>query len=122
MAGHPRMKTKTAEHATQGLRRQLEERRREIADLEQLSAKLRHERDRIDAEQRIAEALPDTPANAVANRALAERRARIEQSLAGIEAEHRRVREGLSEAYYGVRRHEIAAAARAEQQRRRRGI
>jgi predicted metal-dependent hydrolase len=116
------MKTKSTERLTRGLRRQLEERRREIADLEQLAAKLRQERDRIDAEQRVAEALPPTPANDIANRVLAERRARIEQSLAGIEAEHRRAREGLSEAYYGVRRHEIATAARAEQQRRRRGV
>jgi len=67
-------------------------------------------------QQKAAEA-----ANAPApqSQALAERRAHIEQSLAGVEAQLRLARDGLSEAYHGVRRHEIAAASRAEQKRRR---
>jgi hypothetical protein len=56
---------------------------------------------------------------AAENQELAERRARIEQSLAGIETQLHHAREKLSEAYHGVRRHEIAASARAEQHRRR---
>jgi len=99
-----------------GYRFLLEEHRREIADLDRLSARLRQERDKIEQQQKAAEAenAPDPQ-----NQVLAERRACIEQSLAGVEAQLRLAREGLSESYHGVRRHEIAAASRAEQKRRR---
>jgi hypothetical protein len=99
-----------------GFRFRLEEHRREIIDLDRLAARLRQERDKIEQQQKAAEA---ENAPAPQNQALAERRARIEQSLAGIETELRHARTGLSEAYHGMRRHEIAAAARAEQKRRR---
>jgi len=102
-----------------GHRFQLEEHRREIADLERLAARLRQERDKIEQLQKAAEA-ENAPAPQC--QALAERRAHIEQSVAGVETQLRLAREGLSEAYHGVRRHEIAAASRAEQKRRREGI
>ena len=99
-----------------GYRFLLEEHRREIADLDRLAAGLRRERDKIELLQKAAEA---ENAHAPQSQALAERRAHIEQSVAGVESQLRLAREGLSEAYHGVRRHEIAAAARAEQKRRR---
>jgi len=107
---------KRSDSQLQGYRFQLEEHRREIADLDRLAAGLRQERDKIELQQKAAEA-----ANAPApqSQALAERRAHIEQSLAGVEAQLRQAREGLSEAYHGVHRHEIATASRAEQKRRR---
>jgi uncharacterized protein YhaN len=110
---------KRSDSQLDGFRFQLEEHRREIADLDRLAASLRQERDKIELQQKAAEA-----ANApeLQNQALAERRARIEQSLAGVETQLRVAREGLSEAYHGVRRHEIAAASRAEQKRRRQSI
>ena len=99
-----------------GYRFQLEENRREIFDLERLAAQLHLERAKIEPQQKAAEA-GNIPA--AENQELAERRARIEQSLAGIETQLHHAREKLSEAYHGVRRHEIAASARAEQHRRR---
>ncbi len=102
-----------------GYRFQLDEHRREIGDLERLAARLRQERDKIEPQQIAAEG---ENAPAPQSQALAERRARIEQSLAGIETQLRQAREGLSEAYHGLRRHEIAAASRAEQKRRRQVI
>ncbi len=99
-----------------GYRFLLEEHRREIADLDRLAAGLRQERDKIGLQQKAAET---ENAPAPQSQALAERRAHIEQSVAGVETQLRLAREGLSEAYHGVRRHEIAAASRAEQKRRR---
>jgi len=101
-----------------GFRRQLEEHRREIAELDRLSTTLREQQAKIDREQKDAAAAGASDANIAA---MAERRARIEQSLAEIEVQTRTARQGLSEAYYGVRRFEIVAAVRAEQHRRRHG-
>jgi hypothetical protein len=99
-----------------GYRFHLEEHRREIADLDRLAAQLRLERAKIEPLQKAAEAGNTLAAE---NQELAERRARIEQSLAEIETQLHHAREKLSEAYHGVRRHEIAFSARAEQNRRR---
>jgi flagellar protein FliJ len=109
---------KDRETILRGYRWQLEERRREIAELDRLAVTLREQQTKIDREQKEAAAAGASDANIAA---MAERRARIEQSLAEIEAQIRAARQGLSEAYYGVRRFEIVAAARAEQQRRRHG-
>jgi hypothetical protein len=99
-------------------RRQLEERRGEITELDRLAATLREQQAKIDHEQKEAAAAGASETNIAA---MAERRARIEQSLAEIGVQIRAARQRLSEAYYGVRRFEIVAAARAEQQRRRHG-
>jgi hypothetical protein len=107
---------KEQETMLRGFRRQLDERRREIAELDRLSATLREQQAKIDREQKNAAAAGASDANIAA---MAERRARIEQSLAEIDVQTRAARQGLSEAYYGVRRFEIVAAVRAEQHRRR---
>jgi hypothetical protein len=95
---------------------QLAEHRREIGDLDRLAARLRQERDKIELRQKAAEA---GSAPVTFDKALIERRAHIEQSLAGIEAQLHQARAGLSEAYHGMRGSEIAASVRAERHRRR---
>ncbi|GEM_PF-4299673 len=105
------------DHMQAAFRRQLEERRQEIAGLERLVQTLRREQAKIDSEQKAAEAAGCLPHHVAT---MAERRARIEQSLAEADAKIREAREGLSEAYYAVRRSEMAASLRAEQHRRRR--
>ena len=108
---------KASEHIAQAYRRQLDAHRQEIAELERLAQALRRQQVKIDGEQKTAEAVGSAPHYIAA---MAERRARIEQSLAEVDVKIRQAREGLSEAYHGVRRSEIAASARAEQHRRRR--
>lgn len=105
------------EHIRAAYRRQIEERRQEIVGLERLVQALRQHRTKIDGDQKAAEAVGSAPHHIAA---MAERRARIEQSLAEADVKIREAREGLSEAYHGVRRSEIAASARAEQYHRRR--
>ncbi|HXM84884.1 MAG TPA: hypothetical protein VN899_03710 [Stellaceae bacterium] len=99
-----------------GYRFQLAEHRREIGDLDRLAARLRQECDKIELRQKAAEA---GSAPVTFDKALIERRAHIEQSLAGIEAQLHQARAGLSEAYHGMRGSEIAASVRAERYRRR---
>jgi DNA repair ATPase RecN len=108
---------RASEHIVQTFRRQLEAHRQEIAELDRLAQALHRQQTKIDGEQKAAEAAGSAPHHVAA---MAERRARIEQSLAEVDVKIRQAREGLSEAYYGVRRSEIAASARAEQNRRRR--
>lgn len=99
-------------------RRQLEQRRQEIAGLERLvqtPAAAAGQAQRRAEGGRSAGRAPHYVA------AMAERRARIVQSLAEVDVKIRQARDGLSEAYHGVRRSEIAASARAEQNRRRAG-
>ncbi len=83
---------------------QLDERRRQLADLDQLSLKLRRE----------AERLCDGPA-----RPADERRERIGESLASVEQQIIVVREALAEAYQELKRYEVAAASRLMQPKRR---
>ena|SRR5665213_2146945 len=107
---------KTLDARVRGYRWQLDERRREIADLERLAAQLRDQQGKIDRDQKATEAAGSAARHIAA---MAERRARIEQSLAEVDVQLRQAREGLTEVYYGMRRHEIVASARAEQNRRR---
>lgn len=109
---------KTTDHIQATFRRQLEERRQEIAGLERLAKSLHQQQAKLDAERKTAEAVGSAPRHIAA---MAERRARIVQSLAEIDVKIQQARDGLSEAYHGVRRSEIAASARAEQNRRRFG-
>lgn len=85
---------------------QLDERRRELADLDQLAHTLRQEVERLGLEVR---------------QGADERRHKLEQTLASIEHQITLVREALAEAYHEVKRYEIAAANRLLQQRRRLG-
>ena len=103
---------------------QLDERRRQLADLDQLAFKLREEAQRLVAEQKneqsVAAGSPEAAtAYAAYARRLIERRKKIEASLASVEQQIAQAREALAEAYQEVKRYEIAAANRVMQQRRR---
>lgn len=100
---------------------QLDERRRDLATLEDLAAKLEEERRRLEAEdarERDAAAASPEAAFAYATyvRRLIERRRKIEQSRAEVAERIARAREALAEAFQEVKRYEIAAANRAKQQ------
>jgi flagellar export protein FliJ len=101
---------------------QLDERRRQLADLDSLADKLRQEQARLAAEQadeqRTAARSPEAGAayGAYARR-LIERRHKLEQSLAAVEQQTVLARDALAEAYREVKRYEIAAANRAAKQR-----
>jgi flagellar protein FliJ len=99
---------------------QLDERRRQLADLEALADKLRDEQTRLSteqkAEQSVASASPEaaTAYGAYARR-LVDRRRKLAESLASVEQQIVQARDALSEAYREVKRYEIAAATRATQ-------
>lgn len=101
---------------------QLDERRRQLADLDALADKLRREQARLveeqRAEQRAASASREAAtAYAAYARRLIERRQKLDQSLAAVEGEIALAREALAEAYREVKRYEIAAANRVAKQR-----
>jgi flagellar protein FliJ len=103
---------------------QLDERRRELADLEALAEKLRQDGVRLveekNAEQAIAATSPEAlSAYAGYARRFIERRVKLEQSLASVEARIALARDTLAESYQEVKRYEIAANNRAMQQRKR---
>jgi flagellar protein FliJ len=103
---------------------QLDERRRQLADLDRLSQKLRDEGVRLSEEQKTEQGIAAgsiEAATAYANyaRRLIERRTKLEQSLASVEQQIVQARDALAEAYQDVKRYEIAAANRAAQQRKR---
>jgi len=103
---------------------QLDERRRELADLEALAEKLRQDGVRLveekNAEQAIAAASPEaSTAYAGYARRFIERRVKLEQSLASVEERIALARDMLAESYQEVKRYEIAANNRAMQQRKR---
>ena len=90
-------------------RRQLEQRRQEIAGLERLVQTLLLQQAKLNVEQKAAEAAGSAPHYVAA---MAERRARSVQSLAEIDVKIRQARDGLSEAYHGVRRSEDRKSTR----------
>jgi flagellar protein FliJ len=103
---------------------QLDERRRQLAELETLAEKLRQEGARLVAEQaseQTVAAASTEAATAYGSYAahLVERRRKLEQSLASVEQQLVLARDALSETYREVKRYEIAAATRAAQQRKR---
>ncbi len=106
---------KATDHIQATFRRQLEERRQEIAGLERLAKSLHQQQAKLDSEQKTAEAAGSAPHHIAA---MAERRARIVQSLAEIDVKIQQARDGLREAYHDVRRSEIPGSARAELSRR----
>ncbi len=103
---------------------QLDERRRQLAELETLAEKLRGEEMRLLAEQSgEQDAASSSTEAASAYGAYAahviEKRRKIAQSLASVEQQVALAREALSDSYREVKRYEIAAATRAAQQRKR---
>lgn len=82
---------------------QLDERRRQLADLDRLAHKLGSEAERLDEER--------TPA-------ALERRQKITQSLLSVERQIVQAREALAETYQELKRYEVAAANRMMQRRR----
>lgn len=101
---------------------QLDERRRQLADLDALAEKLRQEQARLAAEQQAEQSAAARSAEAgvvygaYAQR-LIERRRRLEESQAAVESQIALAREALAEAYREVKRYEIAAANRAAKRR-----
>jgi flagellar export protein FliJ len=103
---------------------QLDERRRQVADLDTLAAKLRQEGARLVAEQKTEQSIAaDSTEAATAYgsyaRRLVERRQKLEQSLASVEQQIVVARVALADAYQEVKRYEIAAANRVQQVRKR---
>ncbi len=103
---------------------QLDERRRQLAELETLADKLRNEETRLVAEQASEQAIASSSTEAASGYGayashLVERRRKIVQSLASVEQQVVLARDALSETYREVKRYEIAAATRAAHQRKR---
>lgn len=96
---------------------QLDERRRDLATLEDLARKLAEERVKLDAEdareQRAALASPEAargyPGYA---KSLIDRRRKLAQSTAEAARQIAQAREALSDAFQEVKRYEIAEASR----------
>jgi flagellar protein FliJ len=100
---------------------QLDERRRDLATLEDLAAKLGEERRKLEAEDEreraVAAASPEAAFGYAAYaRRLIERRRKLEQSQAEVADRIGRAREALAEAFQETKRYEVAAANRAKQQ------
>ena len=103
---------------------QLDERKRDLATLEDLAASLVEERRKLDAEDErertVASASPEAAFGyAGFARGLIDRRRKLEQSQAETAERIVRAREALAEAFQEVKRYEIAAANRAKQQEQR---
>jgi flagellar protein FliJ len=103
---------------------QLDERRRQLADLDMLAEKLHREEARLAAEQEAEQGVASRSQEAATAypdyaRNLIDRRQRIEQSLVSVAEQIVAAREALSDAYREVKRYEIAAASRMQQLRRR---
>jgi flagellar FliJ protein len=103
---------------------QLDERRRDLATLEDLALKLVEEHRKLELEdqrEQLAAAAAPEAAFAYAGyaRGLIDRRRKIEQSQAEVVEQIARAREALAEAFQEVKRYEIAAAnrVRVEEQR-----
>ena len=103
---------------------QLDERRRQLGELDTLAEKLRQELVRLVVEQRQEHSVAAASLDAATSygsyaRDVIDRRLRIEKSLASVEQEVVVAREALAESFREVKRYEIAAATRAAQQRKR---
>lgn len=103
---------------------QLDERRRDLATLEDLAAKLRADQLKLDAEDKreraVAAASPEAAFGyAGYARTLIDRRRRLEQTAAEVAEQIVQAREVLAEAYQEVKRYETAAANRRKQQEER---
>lgn len=96
---------------------QLDERRQQLAQLERLEERLRGEQRRLDdelvAEQRTAAGSPEASfAYASYAKALGDRKAKLNDSLAGVLGQIVVAREALAESFAEVKRYEMAQATR----------
>jgi flagellar FliJ protein len=103
---------------------QLDERRRYLAGLDGLAARLRADAERLqveaDAEARAAGfSLDAASAYPEFIRSLIERRREIERSIAEIDLQITEARDAVTTAFQEVKRYELAAAHRAREARRR---
>jgi flagellar export protein FliJ len=101
---------------------QLDERRRQLADLDQLLYKLRQEELKLDAEQSTEQQVAGASAEAAFGyggyaRGVVERRRKLAQSIVEVEQQIVQAREALAETYQEVKRYEITASNRLHQQR-----
>ena len=102
---------------------QLDERRRYLADLDRLAARLRGDAQRLgdeaEAEARAAGlSLEAAAAYPDFIRTLIERRREIEHSVAEVDAQIAEAREAVAAAFQEVKRYELAAAHREREGRR----
>lgn len=96
---------------------QLDERRRHLAEIDQLVARLRSELQRLDVEEKVEQAVASESAEGSYAyggyaRDLIDRRHKLKQSLGDAEIKVLAAREALAEAYQEVKRYETAAANR----------
>jgi flagellar FliJ protein len=103
---------------------QLDECRRQLADLDLLTQKLQEERQRLAEEEKTEQEVAAgslEAANAYGGfaRRLIERRQKLEQSIASVAQQIVAARETLAATYQEVKRYETAAANRATQRRKR---
>ena len=101
---------------------QLDERRRQLADLDQLLHKLRQEEVRLEAEAKAEQEAASASSEAALGyagyaRQLVERRRKLPQSIAEVEQQLVLAREALAEAFQEVKRYEITLSNRQRQQR-----
>ena len=101
---------------------QLDERRRQLADLDQLLFKLRQEERRLDIEQATEQQAASASSEAAFAyggyaRGVVERRRKLAQSVAEIEQQIVQAREALAQTFQEVKRYEITASNRQRQQR-----
>ncbi len=97
---------------------QLDERKRHLAELEGLAARLREDEQRLEEENAREQALVATSPEAAYvysgyARNLIERRRKLRQSRAEVEEQIVAAREALADAFQEVKRYEITAANRA---------
>lgn len=103
---------------------QVDERRRDVALLEDFAAKLGHQRQKLEAEDEreravVASAPEAAFTYAAYARGLIERRHKLEQSQQEVAEQIARARDALAEAFQELKRYEVAAANRVKQQERR---
>jgi flagellar FliJ protein len=103
---------------------QLDEQRRQLAELEGLAGRLRAEAERLAAEQvreqaTAARSIEAGSAYGGYARRLIERRDKLAQSLAAVEQEIVAARDAVNNAFQEMKRYETAAANRAAQRQRR---
>jgi flagellar protein FliJ len=97
---------------------QLDERKRHLADLEGLAARLREDEQRLEEENAREQALVATSPEAAYvyagyARNLIERRRKLRQSQAEVAQQITEARDALADAFQEVKRYEITAANRA---------
>jgi len=101
---------------------QLDERRRQVVELEVLAERVRQDLLRLAEERKLEEAAADASLEAKYGfpgyiRGALDRRATLERSLGEVEGQIARAREAVAEAFQEMKRYEIAAANRERHRR-----